>query len=331
MTLVTPTPYPDRATERDRWIVEQRPQRNALDPYRPYGFFVEQERSANGEIVPIATILLTNRECPWRCLMCDLWRNTVTESVPVGAIPGQIDYALSRLPAARQIKLYNNGSFFDPNAIPPDDYKAIADRLSSFERVIVESHPSLIGDRVLHFRDLLSAQLEVAMGLETVHPLALERLNKRMTLDQFAAASERLRSNAIDLRVFILVQPPFTPPEEALHWAQRSLDFAFNCGATAATLIATRAGNGATDALRRSGDFVPPSLRTVERALDYGIALHRGRIFPERVFVDLWDIENVASCAACKALRIARITAINLSQSLAPQVHCDTCGNTDAR
>jgi archaeosine synthase beta-subunit len=85
----------------------------------PYAYLVEDERTAAGEIVPTATIFLTNRECPWRCLMCDLWRNTITETVPAGAIPQQIDYALERLPAARQIKLYNSGSFFDPRAIPP--------------------------------------------------------------------------------------------------------------------------------------------------------------------------------------------------------------------
>ena len=351
MKLVTPTTYPDRAAARDQWILGRRPERNALDPRRPYGFFVEQERTAAGELVSVATILLTNRECPWRCLMCDLWRNTLSESVPAGAIPEQIDYALSRLPPARQIKLYNSGSFFDPHAIPPENYPPIADRVASFERVIVESHPSLIGDGCLRFRDLLNGQLEVAMGLETVHPLALERLNKRMTLDQFAAAAERLRSSRIDLRVFILVQPPFTPREDALHWAERSLDFAFGCGATAATLIATRAGNGATDALLQTGDFVPPDLRTLEQALDYGIQHHRERVFPDamvqdrpledrllpgrafpcRVFADLWDIERVAACPACRTQRIARIAAMNLSQSLVAELSCDTCGGASAR
>ena len=74
--------------------------------------------------------------------MCDLWRNTLTETVPTGAIPAQIDYALQRLPPARQIKLYNSGSFFDPQAIPLQDYPAIASSVKGFERVIVECHPA---------------------------------------------------------------------------------------------------------------------------------------------------------------------------------------------
>jgi radical SAM enzyme (TIGR01210 family) len=321
MTAVNLSLYPETAAERDRWILSQRPERRILDPRQPYAFLVEEECAASGEVVPVATIFLTNRECPWRCLMCDLWRNTLTESVPSGAIPEQIGFALSRLPAARHIKLYNSGSFFDVHAIPPEDYGAIAAQIAPFERVIVESHPSLVGDRCFHFRDLLSAPLEVAMGLETVHPIALERLNKRMTLKQFADAGERLRENAIDLRVFILVQPPFVRKDEALYWAQRSLDYAFDCGATAATLIPTRAGNGATDHLMQSGDFAPPDLQTVEEALEYGIGTKRGR-----VFVDLWDIRQVAACSNCREQRIARLAKMNHSQLPGDAVLCDACG-----
>jgi hypothetical protein len=256
--------------------------------------------------------------------MCDLWRNTLTESVPDGAIPEQISFALSRLPSARQIKLYNSGSFFDVHAIPTGDYAAIADLVAPFERVIVESHPSLVGDRCLQFRNLLSPQLEVAMGLETVHPEALERLNKRMTLQQFADSATRLRNNTIDLRVFVLVQPPFIHKDEGLHWAQRSLDYAFDCDATAVTLIPTRAGNGATDLLARAGNFSPPDLRTVEAALEYGIGLKRGR-----VFIDLWDIRQVAACVQCREQRISRLETMNDSQSLGEAVRCDACGNPD--
>ena len=315
--------YPESAAERDRWILNQRPERNQVDPRRPYAFHVEHERAASGDLVPIATIFLTNRECPWHCLMCDLWRNTLTESVPAGAIPEQISFALARLPAARQIKLYNSGSFFDVQAIPPADYKPIAALTNPFERVIVENHPSLISDRCLRFRDLLENQLEIAMGLETVHPIALDRLNKRMTTAQFAKAAEYLRKQEIELRVFILVQPPFVAAEDALSWAKRSVDFAFDCGATVVTLIPTRAGNGALDRLIESGNFAPPNLRTVEAAFEYGINLKKGR-----VFADLWDIERIATCSECSKPRVMRLASMNDSQRLCEPMQCETCGGS---
>jgi radical SAM enzyme (TIGR01210 family) len=313
-------PYPERSRERDRWILARRPARRELDPQRPYAFLIEDERSETGEVVSVATIFLTNRECPWRCLMCDLWRNTLTKTAPSGAIPAQIDYALEQLAPARQIKLYNSGSFFDHHAIPPGDYGAIAARLHSFERVIVESHPALVNEDCAQFRGLLNGKLEVAMGLETAHPLVLSRLNKRMTLDQFSRAASWLYDHGVALRVFILVKPPFLDEAEALDWAARSLDFAFDCGAGVAVLIPTRLGNGALDALARRGEFSPPRLSTLENAMAYGLSLKRGR-----VFADLWDLEQFADCSACSARRAARLCAMNLQQTILAPVICAAC------
>ena len=99
---------------------------------------------------------------------------------------------LAELGPAQLIKLYNSGNFFDPQAIPPEEFPAIAGKLSSFQRVIVESHPKLCGADCFRFRDLLHGELEVAIGLETVQPDVLPRLNKQMTLDDFTGAVERL-------------------------------------------------------------------------------------------------------------------------------------------
>lgn len=316
--------YPTETERRTEWIVAHRAPHAEPDPERPYAFLVEEELSASGEIFPVATIFLTNRECPWRCVMCDLWKNTRTEPVARGAIPRQIEFALERLPAAQQIKLYNSGSFFDLQAIPREDYGEIARLAAGFDRTIVECHPALVGDRCVAFQDLLAHPLEIAMGLETAHPEVLEQLNKRMTLEQFAQAAEFLRTHRIDVRVFILVQPPFLPADEALHWARRSLDFAFDCGATAVSLIPTRGGNGAMEALAREGQFRPPSLATLEQAVAYGVGLKRGR-----VFADLWDLQRVKPACACSAARLERLHAINLGQALLEPIACPSCeGNS---
>lgn len=314
--------YPETAPERDRWITERRGLRVPVSPDRPYAFLVEEERFANGDVGEIATLFLTNRECPWRCAMCDLWQHTLPVSVIPGDIPRQIAFALDRLPRTRQIKLYNSGSFFDSGAIPPQDDETIAALLAPFERVIVESHPSLIGERTLRFRDLLRAPLEVAMGLETAHPEVLLKLNKRMTLEQYKKGAERLRANGIALRSFVLVQPPFMRAEEALEWACQSIDFAQACGASVTTLIPTRGGNGSMEDLARLGQFTSPQITLLEAALEYGLASKSGR-----VFADLWDADRVPGCAACKGLRVERLRRMNLSQVREASVSCDLCRN----
>jgi len=313
--------YPAGRRARDAWIVAQRPARETLDPWKPHAFFVEEERTESGEIVPVAAIFLTNRECPWRCLMCDLWKHTLTERVPVGAIPAQLEHALARLPAVRQIKLYNSGSFFDSQAIPPEDYGAIAERLRPFERVIVEAHPAFVGDRCWRFAELVGGRLEVAIGLETAHPEVLARLNKGVTLAHFARVATELARRGVALRTFILVKPPFLDETEALHWAERSLDFSFDCQATVASLIPTRGGNGALEALGARGEFAPPRLRTLEAAAAYGVALRRGR-----VFADVWDLERFSTCPHCLPARAACLREMNLRQRVPPRVVCAMCG-----
>ena len=384
------SPYPSSPSDRTPWITTRRGPKNILDPTHAYASLWEEEPDAGGNLAPTATVFLTNRECPYRCLMCDLWRNTLNESVPTGIIPAQLVDALLNLKAARQIKLYNAGSFFDPAAIPIDDYPAIAQICAPYERVIVECHPALIGPRVLDFQALLMSQsatvgarwkahttdhsidnaldvpgtspardlavrnvgarwkahakahsidsalevpgtspaadapvndlavaaprLEIAIGLETANPDVLGKLNKRFTLDDFRRAAEFLKDHDIDLRVFVLLRPPFMTEREGVDWAKRSIDFAFDCGATVVCVIPTRDGNGAMEALRESGEWSPPSIKSLEEVQEYGVGLKRGR-----VFADLWDIERFYVDEA-DVERRARISTMNQTQLTNPIV-----------
>ena len=257
---------------------------------------------------PVATILLANRECPWKCLMCDLWRDTLSGATPPGAVVRQIRDALARFPAVRRVKLYNAGSFFDAAAVPPSDRDETARRLRGFERVIVESHPALVGDACRAFAAALDGGLEVAIGLETVHPGVLPRLNKEMTLDDFEAAGRRLSTFGASLRAFVLVGLPWVAPGEFADWAERSVRFAFGAGATAVSLLPMRSGNGAIDALAERGEFHPPTLECLEDAFDRSVALKLGR-----VFADLWDLERLRVCSDCFDRRRERLALANLS------------------
>ena len=305
----------------DRWVVAQRRPKATPDATRAYATLWEEEADAGGNQVPTAAIFLTNRECPFRCVMCDLWRNTLDQPGPAGAIATQIRDALGQLPPARQIKLYNAGSFFDPQAIPPDEDAQIAALLEPYDRIIVEAHPAFLagvyGERCLRFRDRLRGRLEVAIGLETAHPGVLARLNKRMTLEGFEGAARFLRDHHIDLRAFILLNPPFLPPSDAVEWGRRSIDVAGDAGATACSIIPVRGGNGALEAI--GADFVTARLPALEDVVAYGLA--RGRM---RVFADLWDVDRFFDCA-CSPARAARLRAMNRTQAPVESVTCRRC------
>jgi archaeosine synthase beta-subunit len=301
---------------RDAFVLGLRPPHNTADPFRPSGFFVEEEPRPGGGTKRVATVLLTNRECPWRCLMCDLWRNTLEGPTPTGAVPGQILFALERLPRADVLKLYNAGSFFDRAAIPTGDHAEIASLVRGFDRVVVESHPALVGDACLRFRDLLAGpELEVAMGLETANEEVLKRLNKGMTVGDFENAVRFLRGHDVRIRSFLLVGLPFLPRAEQAEWLRRSVKISFESGCGVVSLIPTRLGNGALEELHRSGHFEPPSLLTLEESFALALACRP----PDRlVLADLWDADALAAPPCCAAARVERLRRMNFIQRNLP-------------
>lgn len=331
--------FPSSAPERDRFILARRGPRASLDPSSHQGVVVEDERAEDGHVARVATVFLTGRECPWRCTMCDLWKHTTETDTPAGAIPKQIAAARVQIadaaPPVDTLKVYNAGSFFDPRAVPESDYDDIAEQFTGLDRVIVESHPALIGRRVDALLDALDrarssmragwpAKLEVAIGLETANPDVLDALNKRFTVDDFKAAAAALRNRGAAVRVFLLVSPPFIADTEQDTWLIRSIDVAFQAGVSAVSLVPTRSGNGAMEALAATGQFHEPSLADVERSLAVALAAARGR---GRVFVDLWDLPRFASCTTCLKGRRARLHSANLFQTIAPSsTPCADCG-----
>ena len=304
--------------EYDKWIVSMRGNKNSVDPQKAYGWLVEKERTISGLIEDTGIIFLTNRECPFHCLMCDLWKNTTEKSFPSGAIPAQIEQALTQMPHVKHLKLYNSGSFFDTRAIPEKDYKKIASILKNFETVIIESHPKLINKKCLEFRDMLKPELQIALGLETVNKEILSRLNKLMTRDDFSNSVSFLTKHEINTRAFILLKPPFLSESEGIFWAERSIDFAFGSGVECCTIIPVRAGNGAMDFLMNKGDFSLPDIHSLENVLEYGIGLKGGR-----VFADTWDLGLFSGCNKCLDKRTDRLIKMNLSQEIAAVVECE--------
>ncbi|MEM8734019.1 MAG: radical SAM protein [Planctomycetota bacterium] len=317
-------------------IVQLRP--NVVRPKpgpQPLSVFCEKEAAGNGVYAAdCMTVLLRGSECAFRCLMCDLWKSTHLGRTPEGAIPAQIRSALANqqrpvdATEASWIKLYNASNFFAPVNVPSADLVEIADLVSSFDRVIVENHPRLVSERVKQFSDRLDGQLEVAMGLETVHPEVLETLNKGMDLRDYKNACDRLADWGIDRRVFVLLRPPGMSESEGLSWCRQSVEFAFEkCGARHVSVIPVRAGNGAIEHLQQIGAFEPPSVRSAETILEEYLHDPRGI-----VTLDTWEWSHLRDqCARCENSRRERIDAMNLvrSQIALPPMSCDCVRGTE--
>jgi hypothetical protein len=138
-----------------------------------------------------------------------------------------------------------------------------------------------------------------------------------MTVDSFRRAAGFLAQHDTALRVFVLLNPPFLRGGEAVDWACRSIDVAVECGAAVCSVIPTRGGNGAMEAL--GGAIERPRLPALETVLEYGLS-RRGI----RVFADLWEVGRFFDCA-CSPARASRLAAMNRLQRITPRVECG-CG-----
>ncbi len=298
----------------------------AVDPWRPLGTLRENERLAGGGAEDVLTVFLAGAECPFGCVFCDLWRHTLDGATPPGALPEQLAAVLTATESPDRVKLYNASNFFEDRAVPPQDDPALARLLAGIAAVTVECHPRLVGRRCFEFSQRLDGRLEVAMGLETVHPGALPRLGKAMTLADFDRAAAALSDHDIDLRAFVLLGVPFVPAEEQIEWAVRAVHHAAERGARHVALIPVRPGTPDLERLAERGEFVPCTLADLETSLERCLT----EVPDPVVTVDLWDAARFAECAECSPARLARLATMNSSGCPAPCPPCGTCGWGDS-
>jgi uncharacterized Fe-S cluster-containing MiaB family protein len=223
-------------------------------------------------------------------------------------------------PLPDRLKLYNASNFFDQRAVPSDDILGMATLSSSFGAVTVESHANTIGAKTLEFARLIPGRLEVAVGLETIHPVAAAQLNKRLDLTRFDSAARFLSENDIDLRVFVLLGAPYVGADESVEWTLRTVEYAVERGAAVVSIIPVRGRNGEMERLQALGHFTSPTLPQLEESLDRCL-----QFTSTVVTADLWDVERLPSCDQCRAERIERLRRLNVTGHAEPQVSCTAC------
>lgn len=323
---------------------------------RSQGYIIEQEPDGIGNVVACATVFLTGAECRFTCSMCDLWQYTLDTLTPHGSLPQQLEHTLRDIslvhPSVKVVKLYNASSFFDINNVPEADLPALANLVRSFERVVVENHPLLfrkasVLEATKFFAGQIHGQLEVAMGLESIRPSAMQLLNKQMTLDDFQFAADALHQLKVATRTFVLLQPPGDVPSDSVDWAVRACRFAWDCGVQHCSIIPTRTSPGWLQQIHDKKQWQPPTAQQLERSLKTALAELREQspitemrstqksvtertdvcepchndgltthpIAMRMVTADLWDWDKLSGCCEeCRDTRRRRMEAMNIMQ-----------------
>ena len=283
---------------------------------------LEEERRPDGRVERALTVFLAGSECPFTCSFCDLWQFTIDGPTPPGALTQQLDTVLSAHsgPSPDRLKLYNASNFFDRRAVPAEDLEGMARLAASCSAVTVESHVNTIGASTLAFARHLPARLEVAVGLETIEPVAVAQLNKRLDLPRFDSAARFLTEHDIDLRVFVLLGAPHVRAPESVAWTVRTVEYAVARGAAVVSIIPVRGGNGEMERLSALGAFAAPTLSQLEETLDQCLAF-TGTV----VTADLWDATHLPACETCRGARIERLQRLNVTGRAEPRTSCSAC------
>ncbi|MCW7074959.1 MAG: archaeosine biosynthesis radical SAM protein RaSEA [Candidatus Methanospirare jalkutatii] len=214
-------------------------------------FFAEERRP-----VKTLTVILRTRGCSWRsCRMCGFWRES-SPNISQEEIIKQLKVVLNESKVGKDggkgevfmLKIFTSGSFFDDAEISPETRLRMLRILpENCVKVIVETRPEFVSEEKVSecvavlerekgvgsagsagnagsdFDFMRNATLEVAFGLETANDfIRNEYINKGFTLDDFKNAAEIVRECGAEVKVYLLLKPPFVSEREAIEDALRS-------------------------------------------------------------------------------------------------------------
>ncbi len=297
-------------------ILQMRGQRSMVDPSTAPATVTEIERDAYGVPKQATTVFLIGKECPFRCLMCDLWKNTVAEPPPAGSLVTQLEAILPQITHREIIKLYNASNFFDPQVVPTAERTELGRLVRDFELVVVENHPKLVSGQVVDFAAQLGGQLQVAMGLETADAMILAWLNKQMSLSDYKSACTFLLEHKISIRTFLLLPAPGVEADKMVEHTLASVHQTLQCGSEVTSLIPLRTGNGVMDWLIEQRHVQLPELDAVVET--FRTSLQISRQTEQRIFLDLWNLDTLADEGVDAASVCSQLERWNLNQAIDP-------------
>lgn len=195
-------------------------------PFEPEAVWKENDMS-DGKQVKAMVLILRTSGCVWAkkmgCTMCG-YKNASLPKVTEEDLLKQIDFAMGKYKGEKFVKIYTSGSFLDENEIPKNVRKKIFENFSGCERILFESRPEFITEKVL---SECPKTVTVALGLETHDPEIMKTcVRKGFTPQQCADAGRLVKKMGLSVRSYLLLKPPFLTEGNAIESAIESIKFA---------------------------------------------------------------------------------------------------------
>jgi len=185
--------------------------------------WVEKERY-DGEVVDCLTVILPTVGCSWdSCYMCSYTLDSDKNATQKSIFREFLNAVKSK--KAEILKIFTSGSFFDEREVSRETREKIYKKALEFgfRKVVVESRPEFIDERVAEEIENSGMEVEVGIGVETSNDLYREYLiNKGFSFDEFVRASKILKDVA-KIKAYLLLKPPFLTEKEAVKDVLKSI------------------------------------------------------------------------------------------------------------
>lgn len=178
----------------------------------------------DGKVVDSFVLILRTKGCSWShksgCTMCGYFKETY--DVEEKEILQQIKHALKEYEGEKIVKIFTSGSFLDEREIALNLQKKIIESFSKAEKIIIESRPEFIKN-IENIKS--NNRIEIAMGLESANDKILEySINKGFKYSEWRKWAEKVKEYGKELKVYILIKPPFLTEKDAIEDAIKSVE-----------------------------------------------------------------------------------------------------------
>jgi hypothetical protein len=275
-----------------------------------------EEEILDGKKVQAFCMIIRTRGCSHdRCTMCG-YNDVSDPAMDPHGILEQFSSVMSRLQDQKIVKLFNSGSFFNDDEVPPEARDAILSALNGkTTKLIVETRAEYADSEKLENAKKAFPGIEVAIGLESANDTVLKYcVNKGMAFADYEKAAKTVKSSGIPLKTYLLLKPPFLTEAEAIRDSLDSIQAAAKYSDEISLNPANVQNNTVVEFLWRRNAYRPPWLWSVARALGEG-----KNLLPEKVRLMSSPTgggtpRGAHNCGKCDSAIIAEIREFSSSQ-----------------
>jgi radical SAM enzyme (TIGR01210 family) len=239
-------------------------------PTQPISFWREKDR-LNNEISNAYVIILGTRGCSWAhksgCSMCGYINDSHWNGITDKDILTQLQNAMVHYQNEPIIKLFNSGSFFDPQEISQKLQQQLLSHLkNNAKKITIESRPQFITEHNL--KNLQNSveleKIEVGIGLETANDLIrTHAINKGFTYKNYQNAVTKLLKRNIKIKTYLLIKPPLITEQESIEDTLQSVKTIKNHSSTISFNPCNVQRHTVAEYLWKRQSYRPPWLWTI--------------------------------------------------------------------